>query len=114
MSVSAQIQTEIASDVLMVPLSAVKTSNGVSYVQKLSSKVEDTSSAVTTTETPESVDVEVGISDDSNIEIKSGLSEGDQIITKVTTTATKTSSTPSILSATGSRSGGTTRGVIGR
>ena len=114
MSVSAQIQTEIASDVLMVPLSAVKTSNGVSYVQKLSSKVEDTSSTVTTSETPESVDVEVGISDDSNIEIKSGLSEGDQIITKVTTTATKTSSTPSILSATGSRSGGTTRGVIGR
>lgn len=76
MTVNASIQTDVAQDVLIVPSSAVKTQQGQTYVQVMS---ED---GVLT-----SLPVEVGVSDDINVEVISGLTEGQQIIVRTTTGA---------------------------
>ena len=84
MTVTANIITKTAQDVLAVPSSAVKTSNGTSYVQILQNGV------------PTDVTVETGLSSDSYVQITSGLTEGESIITatssssKSGTTATTT------------------------
>ena len=68
MTVTASIITETAADVLAVPSTAVKSSNGGSYVQILQNGV------------PSNVTVETGLSSDSYVEITSGLTEGQEII----------------------------------
>lgn len=101
MSVSAAIIMDSKTDVLMVPTSAVKTVGGVSYVQMFTPPLDASvgTQGTATTLKPTQVPVETGISDDSNIEIVSGLNEGDQVVTRTitaTTTAAKTT-TPSLL-----------------
>lgn len=109
MSVSAAIITDSKTDVLLVPASAVKTVGGASYVQMFTPPL-DTSAGVQGTATtlkPTQVPVETGISDDSNIEIVSGLQEGDQVVSRTitaTTTAAKTT-TPSLLGGAGAGRG---------
>ncbi len=76
MTVNAKIQTAVAQDVLVVPSSAVKTSNGQSYV--LSS---DTP--------PQQIPVTTGISDNTNVEILSGLTAGQQIVVRTMSATTK-------------------------
>lgn len=110
MSVTANIITNSKIDVLVVANSAVKTSGETSYVEQFDSSINTDSGVVKTTKTPSKVTVEVGISDDNNTEITSGLSEGDKIITKTTTvsslksktSSTSTSSTSSTRSSAGS------------
>ncbi len=68
MAVNATIITALKNDVLLVPTSAVQTSNGVSTVRVLKN---DQST---------SVGVEIGNTSDTQTEIVSGLSEGDQVI----------------------------------
>jgi multidrug efflux pump subunit AcrA (membrane-fusion protein) len=68
MTVSVSIITGIATDVLAVPSSAVKTSSSGTYVQVLENGV------------PVNVSVEVGLASDSYVEIVSGLTEGQEII----------------------------------
>jgi len=91
MSLSANIITDSVSDVLTLPASAVKTTAGKSYVEvmggdgKLQKKT-----------------VEIGLTDDTLIEIKSGLVEGDKVVT--VTSAPKTSTTKT---TTTTKSGGT-------
>lgn len=70
MSGTASIAIEKAEDVIAVPVNAVSTRGGTSYV----TLAEDE-------ETP--VEVETGISNGSYIEIKSGLEEGDVVLVKV-------------------------------
>lgn len=96
MSVSANIIVDSKSDILTVPSASVKTANGISTVKVLK---DSQSSDVT---------VETGISDTTNTEIISGLSEGDTVITSTSTTKTTTTktSTTSVFSGAGGMGGG--------
>lgn len=81
MSVSVSIITLAKPDVLAVPGTAVKTdSNGNSYVQILDAANH-----------PQNKTVQVGVSDDTNTEITSGLSAGDMVVTQTINSSAKTS-----------------------
>lgn len=82
MSVSAEIITDVKQDVLTVPNSAVKTQNGVSYVEVMESISKGSSSASGISGMPVQKLVEVGISNDTLIEIVSGLNEGEAVVTR--------------------------------
>ena len=99
MTVTANIITKTAQDVLAVPNAAVKTSSGSSYVQILQNGV------------PVDVTVEVGLASDSYTEIASGLTQGESIIT-ATSSASKsgTTSTTSFRRGSGNILGGATGG----
>jgi len=91
MSVSASVITDTKQNVLTVPNSAVKTKNGSYYVLI-------PSGTATTQKT-----VEIGVADDTNTEIISGLAEGDQVVTRTisgTATTSTTSSTKTTNKAT--------------
>jgi len=71
MTVFADITTEVKQDVLYIPSSAVKSdSSGGHYVQVMKNGI------------PETVSVTIGISNDTDTEITSGLSEGDTVVTQ--------------------------------
>lgn len=72
MAINAEIITGIKTDVLMVPSSAVETNNEISSVQIIKDKNVST------------VTVEIGSSNDSYIEIVSGVNVGDEVITATT------------------------------
>ena len=119
MSVSATIITNTAQDVIAVPSSAIKTKNGVSYVETFgTASIVTDSQGITSSLSSTQVNIETGLADDTSTEIISGLKVGDIIITKtITATASKTTSAPSILGAVGGNknatSGGTMRAVTG-
>ena len=81
MSASAAIITQIKNDVLVVPLSAVQTLNGESTVRVLNRG------------NMESVLVQTGISNSTHIEIVSGLTEGEAVVTGTNTTSTSRTTT---------------------
>ena len=120
MSVSAAIITATAQDVLTVPNSALKTSANGSYVLVFDPALTGTPTAGETglpsATPPKQVPVEVGLADDTNTEITSGLTEGEQIVTRTVapSTGTTASSAPSLLSSTtGGRTAGAARGGAG-
>ena len=90
MSVGVEIMTNVKTDVLLVPASAVQTVNNQSTIQVMRNGE------------PITVTVEVGLSNDSQMEIISGLNEGDEV---VTSTVTSTSSSSSSNNATSPFSG---------
>ncbi|HVA96025.1 MAG TPA: efflux RND transporter periplasmic adaptor subunit [Candidatus Acidoferrales bacterium] len=94
MTASVNIQTARADNVITVPTAAVQTSNGSSYVRVLKNGQ--------LTEVP----VTTGISDDTNTEISSGISEGDTVVIGTSTTTSGSSSTASPFSGAGGRGGG--------
>ena len=101
MSAAASILVESKNDVLYVPTAAVQTQNNQSVVRVLvDGKVENKV-------------VETGVASDTAIEIVSGLSEGDTVVTSVVsgTTSTSSSSTSLFGIKTGAGMGG---GGIGR
>ncbi len=113
MSVNATIQAAVHQNALMVPSSAIKTQNGQTYVQAFVPALTAATSATTTGTTnasagvvsataPKLLPVTTGISDTANTEILSGVTVGEQIVTKIVTgtAATKTSS------SAGGRGGG--------
>lgn len=94
MAATASIITNSKDDVLTVPSTAVKTQNGQTYVQVMKNS------------TPQNVNVETGLTSDSETEIISGLSEGDVVITSTinpVSTARTTAPTQSIFSGLGGR-----------
>lgn len=95
MSVQAGIITATKDNALLVPKSAIQTSNGQSTVK------------VRTDGEIKSVSVETGLSSDTQIEIVAGLAEGDEIITGTPL------SPSSVMSTTQTKNtfGGTTRGM---
>jgi len=110
MSVSASIITESKTDALIVPSSAIKTQGATKYVQMFSTPLAAPATGSRGTPSkiaPNKVTVEVGISDDTNTEITSGLKEGDQIVLSTITSSTTSKTTAK--SAT-SLLGGSTRG----
>ena len=101
MSASASIVTQVEENVLLVPNAAVKTdTSGNSYVQVLSSPGA----------TPQNVTVGVGPASDTQTEITSGLTEGQnvvvQTITPNSTTATTSRTGFSVLGGGGRAGGG--------
>ncbi len=120
MSVSASIVTQVDSDVLTVPNSAVKTSGTQHYVETLeiaSSTKADANGFYASSDTPQRVAVEIGIADDSITEITSGLTEGQKVVSQTikSTTATtastsastsRTSSSASLMRVTAGAVGG--------
>ena len=82
MSVSASIISDVKSDTLIVPNSAVKTDASGSYVQVLSNGV------------PEKKSVTTGLSNSTSTEIVKGLDAGENVVTK-TVNSTATTSTQS-------------------
>jgi len=80
MSVSAAIITDIKQDILYVSNSAVKQSDGISYVEILENGM------------PRQQTIETGLSNDTDTEIKSGLKEGDSVIKNTVSSQTTSSS----------------------
>ncbi|MFH1048954.1 MAG: efflux RND transporter periplasmic adaptor subunit [Patescibacteria group bacterium] len=97
MSVSVAIIIDAKQDALLVPNSAVKLQGGVSYVEIADGDIPNssgsTASGVVLTSAPRNQTVETGLSNDTMIEIISGLNEGDNVITRAITAATQTAAT---------------------
>lgn len=113
MSVSASIVTEIKQDILVVPISAVKTQSGASYVETVEKDLSSQTNqavSVTLSVLPTRVPVVTGISNDESVEIVSGLAEGDRYVARtVTATAAvsrTTASAPSLLGGGAVKTGG--------
>jgi RND family efflux transporter MFP subunit len=115
MSVSAVIITNSKEDALIVPTSAVKSANNEThYVQVLNENYDlsDRSSSikgVVSSTAPSIKTVTIGLTDDSNTEITSGLSEGDQIVVRtsgnITSSSTSSSQSRSIINNSGMMGG---------
>src|SRR3989344_1213858 len=97
MAVSASIITTIKDNVLLVPSGAVTTSDGTSSVRGLRHG------------TPETVNVEVGDSNDTQTEIKSGINQGDEVVTGTSGGAATTTRNPTSPFGGGGFGGGAVR-----
>lgn len=109
MSASATIITDSKVDTLIVPSSAVKSNtDGTYYVLELQDKGEAQAGVqgVTSSTKPKQVPVEVGISDDTNTEIISGLNVNDEIVSKTVTASTTKTTTTKAPSLIGGGTGG--------
>jgi RND family efflux transporter MFP subunit len=85
MTVNANIIVQTAQDVLSVPSSAIKNQNGQSYVQVFRPPLPestDNTTGVLTPRVPENVSVVTGISDDTSVQIVTGLQLGEQIVVR--------------------------------
>ena len=102
MSATANIISATKDNVLLIPSSAILNQSGVNVVRILKGNQEQT------------VSVETGLSSDTQTEITSGLSEGDQIITSTVTTSSSSSGGTSIFGTAGLRIGGGVGGGAGR
>lgn len=71
MSVQANIITQVKDNVVLVPASAVQTQNGQSFVRILKNNQ------------IQQVNVETGLSSSTQIEITSGLTEGETVVTSI-------------------------------
>lgn len=109
MSISATIITEVRQDVLTVASSAIKTQGDVVYVETLDhpDPAQTGVQGVTSPDAPRQVQVGVGLSNDTDTEITSGLNEGDQVITR---TITGSAAAPAPASSTPSLFGGSSGG----
>lgn len=86
MSVSAKITTDVKQDVITVPNSALKMQGNKTYVEVLNSS----------TGLPVQRDIEIGVANNTDTEIVSGISVGDSVVTQTinqSTTKTTTTST---------------------
>jgi HlyD family secretion protein len=105
MSVSAAIITDVKSDVLLVPNSAVKSQNGSSYVEVFTSPLPLAESGIIgspSSTPPNRVNVEVGLSNDSQTEIISGIKEGDGVVSRtILPNSNSTTTTPSLFGGGG-------------
>ncbi|MDR3581728.1 MAG: efflux RND transporter periplasmic adaptor subunit [Candidatus Pacebacteria bacterium] len=122
MSVTADIVTESAQNVIAVANAAIVTQGSSTYILVPSVQLSTSSlqasagTGIELTDAPKRVAVTTGLSNDTLTEVTSGINVGDQIIvktvkstgaSKTTTTSTKTTSVTSLLTG-GSRGGGGT------
>lgn len=92
MTVNASIITGVRQNVLTVPSNALKVQNGTSYLQVFDPPLRevDNSQGIATNQAPKQVSVAIGIADDTNVEIISGIEEGRQIIVRINSGSTGT------------------------
>ncbi len=100
MSATVSIITDIKQDVLLVSSSAVKSSGNVYYVEKF------TGTDVTNVTADQLIktQVEIGATNDTDTEITSGLSEGDQVLVRTISSTISSSSNSSSSSSSSSKS----------
>ncbi|MCL5675671.1 MAG: efflux RND transporter periplasmic adaptor subunit [Patescibacteria group bacterium] len=101
MSATANIITAVKNDVLKVPSTAVQSNNGQSTVRVLKNGQIST------------VDVQTGLTSDSETEITSGLSEEDTVVTSFITSGQGASGSSSPFNRTGFGGGGGVRFIGG-
>ena len=110
MSVNVSIATDVKQNVVLVPNSSIKTQNNISYVQMLDQSLPVTGSqGIISVVAPTAKPIQIGVADDTNTEIVSGLKVSDKIITKTISSAsakTATSQTPSLFGNIGGNRGG--------
>ncbi|MDR3571483.1 MAG: efflux RND transporter periplasmic adaptor subunit [Candidatus Pacebacteria bacterium] len=107
MTVNANIQSAVHSNVLEVPASAIHTTNGQSYVLAFNPALPaNTSSPVTSSQTPQPIPVTIGISDNTNTEIDSGLTAGQQIVSRTIGGSTATAASAATTRGIGGGGGG--------
>jgi len=82
MAANANIIIETKTDVLLVPTTAIQSQAGQSFVRVLKNGLE------------QQVTVEVGLTSDTQAEIISGLSEGEEVITGTLTSQTRQARSP--------------------
>lgn len=113
MSARAAIILDTRPDVLVAPITAVKSNGNQNYVETLNPEdltpVPDVNNQSTSKNLPKKVNVEVGLSDDTNVEIISGLKEEDIVVTQ-TIDPNKTTVTANSSAASGIRIPGLTGG----
>jgi HlyD family secretion protein len=85
LSANISIISAKAENVLYVPLQSVYKENGKSYVDVLKIAQANQDGQANQAQTIEKVEVTTGINDYVNIEIKSGISQGDIIVTSKVT-----------------------------
>ncbi len=102
MTVNASIITGTKQNVLVIPLSAVKTQAGISYVEVMD--------AGATVGTPRRVEVKTGFANDDSVEIVSGLQEGDRYVARTINNTAPTAAAPSLFGG-GGRLGGSSGGT---
>ncbi len=101
MTVNAEIITKTLADIILLPSAAVKTEGDESYVETIpGAKLERES--VTSPLSPVQIPVVIGTSNDTRVEVLSGLNEGDVIIVR-TITGEAAQQAPNIFQATGAR-----------
>ena len=104
MSATANIILSVKDDVLLVPTSAVQTQNGENFVRVMKNgQVQE-------------VSVEIGDSSDTETEVKSGLKEGDEVVTNIITpgaTSGASANSPFRINTFGGGTGGGTRAISG-
>lgn len=105
MSANVTIVTDMKTDVLTVPASAVKTQAGANYVLVFDPPLSGSSASNGTPSEiePTRKNVTVGISDDTMTEILSGVEEGTQVVTRTTTGASTAASTATQQSSAAAR-----------
>lgn len=135
MNANVNIILDQAKDVLTIPSEALKTMNGKNFVLVPNASGETTSNksantaknnqtsrsnnggtAGNRTGTPANahlVPIEIGLNDGTNVEIKSGLTEGQEIILSVVSASSSTS-TSTQKSSTSNRGGGSDMGALNR
>ncbi|HVZ10892.1 MAG TPA: efflux RND transporter periplasmic adaptor subunit [Candidatus Paceibacterota bacterium] len=111
MSTTVTILSGVSTDVLMVPTTAVRQTNGQWFVQTITGV--DVGAAGTTTigsaalpAQPEMKQVEIGLQGDTETEIKSGLAEGDEIVTRTIMPSSSSSTAQTNTRAFGGTTGG--------
>jgi len=114
MSGSVNVITDTRQNVLTVPNSAVKSKNNSYHVLVLSQKQDLTSPMANqgfiSEAAPTQKTVQIGVADDTNTEITSGLSEGDQVVVRtISGTATAAATSGSSASRTAGGAAGATR-----
>jgi HlyD family secretion protein len=82
MTVDVELIAASKQDVLMLPISAIQYQNGKSYVMKVQGSGQNRQDRPNNDKNPPTtmVEVKTGISNEENIEIVSGLKEGDMVL----------------------------------
>ncbi len=110
MSTSSTMITDSKLDVLVVPNSAIKTQGTTSYVEVFDPALPESTSTqgIASTAAPQRKTIVVGLSNDTESEVMTGLNEGDQIVTKTITGTSQTTTTqaPSLFGTGGGNRGG--------
>lgn len=96
MSVSAAIATDVKTDVLLLPGSAVKSQGNSRYVLQFDPALVAGKKTITTALTPTSAAVETGASNDTSTEITGGLKEGDVVVTKSAAATSAAKAAPTV------------------
>lgn len=118
MSVSAEIITDTKENILTIPNSAIKTKGKTSYVETFDSEYPATikgGSPIISSKPPRQQNIEIGITNDTETEVISGLKLNDVIIVRTTTGTVAKKATPSAANIFGGQRGAQSGSVrVGR